>query len=171
MARFPRKKSLWVEGSAKLLSHARFAFQHEYLQNLQNAKLTDQSYRPELKRRAFKFREQNAIGCSDERSGTTFHLPAPGGRMGVWCARAAWTSTVYEKLPLLYPHSADRTNAPAHLGSHCGLHVFLRLRRPPGPRSNTVWTGGRIDRSGGRTARNQPRSPKPSNRPVFATWD
>ena len=46
----------------------------------------------------------------------------------------------YEKLPLVYSHSADRTNAPAHIGSHCGLHVFLRLRRPPGPRGKPCGT-------------------------------
>jgi hypothetical protein len=28
---------------------------------------------------------------------------------------------LYESLPLLYPHSADRTSASAHLGSHCPL--------------------------------------------------
>ena len=50
---------------------------------------------------------------------------------------------LYEKLPLVYSHSADRTNAPAHLGSHCGLHVFLCLRRPPGPgRKSTGAAGG-----------------------------
>ena len=49
----------------------------------------------------------------------------------------------YEKLPLVYSHSADRTNAPAHLGSHCGLHVFFCLRRPPGPgRKSTGAAGG-----------------------------
>src|SRR4029077_7813721 len=50
---------------------------------------------------------------------------------------------LYEKLPLVYSHSADRTSAPAHLGSHCGLHVFLCLRRPPGPgRKSTGASGG-----------------------------
>ena len=50
---------------------------------------------------------------------------------------------LYENLPLVYSHSADRTSASAHLGSHCGLHVFLCLRRPPGPgRKSTGAAGG-----------------------------
>jgi hypothetical protein len=51
--------------------------------------------------------------------------------------------SLYEKLPLVYSHSADRTSAPAHLGSHCGLHVFLRLRRPPGARRKSTGPAGR----------------------------
>ena len=46
-------------------------------------------------------------------------------------------------MKLSYPHLADRTNAPAHLGSHCGLHIFLRLRRPPGARRKSTRPAGR----------------------------
>jgi hypothetical protein len=46
--------------------------------------------------------------------------------------------TSYEKVTLLHPYSSDRTSAPAHVCSHCGLHVYLSLRRnglpPPRPR-------------------------------------
>ena len=64
---------------------------------------------------------------------------------------------LYENLPLLYSHSADRTNAPAHLGSHCGLHVFLRLRRPPGARRKSTGPARRSTGAAGIDRRPNPR--------------
>ena len=43
---------------------------------------------------------------------------------------------------IFLPLSAITSLLP-HLGSHCGLHVFLRLRRPPGARRKSTGPAGR----------------------------
>ena len=58
---------------------------------------------------------------------------------------------LYEKLHLLYSHSTDRTIAPAHFGSVCGLHVFLRLHRPREARRTSTGSTGESRGPAGRS--------------------